>query len=132
FNRGSAAVDLTGWTVQYATATGTSWSATPLAGSIGAGRHYLVQLATSGAVGASLPAADATGTTNLANTGGKVALVHDTAALTCGATAGSCSAVAVVHDLIGYGGATDFEGAAAPALSATTADARTDGCTDTD
>jgi hypothetical protein len=132
FNRGSTAVDLSGWTVQYATAAGTSWSATPLAGSIGAGRHYLVQLATSGAVGAALPAPDATGTTNLANTGGKVALVHDTAALTCGASAGSCSAVGVVHDLLGYGTATDYEGTAAAALSATTSATRTNACTDTD
>ena len=38
FNRGSAAVDLTGWTVQYASATSTSWSATPLSGTIAPGR----------------------------------------------------------------------------------------------
>jgi serine protease Do len=45
-----------------------------------------------------------------------VAVVRDGAALTCGATAGSCSAVPLVADLVGYGGATDFEGAApAPA-----------------
>ena len=59
--------------------------------------------------------------------------MHDTTALTCGATAGSCSAVAVVRDLIGYGSATDFEGAAAPALSNTTAAIRgSNGCDDTD
>ena len=29
FNRGSSAVDLSGWTVQYATAAGTAWTATP-------------------------------------------------------------------------------------------------------
>ena len=133
FNRGSAAVDLSGWSVQYATATGTSWTATALAGTIAPGHHYLVQFASSGAVGATLPAADAAGTTNLANTGGKVALVHDTTSLTCGAAAGSCSAVAAVHDLLGYGSATDFEGTAAPALSATTAAVRGgNGCTDTD
>ena len=34
FNRGSSPVDLSGWTVQYASATSTSWSATPLSGSI--------------------------------------------------------------------------------------------------
>src|SRR5580765_5251603 len=37
FNRGGSAVDLTGWTVQYASATSTSWSATPLSGSIAPG-----------------------------------------------------------------------------------------------
>src|SRR5512141_1919077 len=82
FNRGSAAVDLTGWTVQYASATSTSWSTTPLSGSIQPGRHYLGQLASTATVGAPLPAPEATGTSNLAASGGKVALVRDTAALT--------------------------------------------------
>src|SRR5215468_8065953 len=81
FNRGSSAVDLTGWTVQYASATSTSWQATTLAGSLAPGRHYLVQLGSTAAVGAPLPVPDATGTTNLAASGGKVALVHGTAAL---------------------------------------------------
>jgi lamin tail-like protein len=132
-NRGTGAVDVTGWTVQYAPATSTSWQATALSGSIQPGHYYLVQLASSAAVGASLPAPDATGTTNLANTGGKIALVDDGTALTCGATAGTCSALASVVDLVGYGGASDYEGAApAPALSATTALVRdAGGCTDT-
>ena len=43
FNRGSADVDLAGWSVQYASATGTSWAATPLSGTIKPGQHYLVQ-----------------------------------------------------------------------------------------
>jgi hypothetical protein len=103
-----------------------------LTGSLGGGQYYLVALASSGAVGAALPAADATGTTNMAVSGGKVALVHDTAALSCGASAGSCSGS--VADLVGYGSAADYEGsAAAPALSATLADVRAgNGCTDTD
>lgn len=133
FNRGSSSVDLSGWSIQYATATGTSWSATALAGSIPAGGSYLVQLA-GGANGAPLPAPDATGTTNLAATSGKIALVRDATALTCGASPGSCSAVASVEDLVGYGTASDYEGAGpAPALSATTAAIRAgDGCTDAD
>ena len=131
-NTGSSAVDLTGWSLQYASASSTSWSATPLSGTLQPGHSYLVGLASSGAIGAALPAADATGTTNMAVSGGKVALVHDTAALACGATAGSCSAVATVADLVGYGTATDYEGsAAAPAGSSTLAVGRP-GCTDTD
>jgi hypothetical protein len=130
-NRGSTAVSLSGWTIQYATAAGTSWSATALSGSVAPGGSYLVQLA-SGASGVALPAPDATGTTNLAATGGKVALVRDATALTCGASAGSCSAVASIEDLVGYGSASDYEGAAAaPAGSATAALIRAgDGCTD--
>ena len=45
FNRSSTAVDVSGWSVQYATAAGTSWSATPLAGTIQPGGYYLVELA---------------------------------------------------------------------------------------
>ena len=119
FNRGSAAVDVSGWSVQYASATGTSWQVTGLAGTIAPGRHYLVQLASGGTVGAGLPTPDATGTSNLAVSGGKVAVVRSATALTCGATAGSCSVVTSVADLVGYGGATDFEGAVAPPRSTT-------------
>ena len=92
FNRSSSSIDLSGWSVQYATASGTSWQVTALDGSLAPGHHYLVALASGGANGAALPAADATGTSNLAASGGKIALVHDAAALSCGATAGSCSA----------------------------------------
>ena len=131
-NRGSSPVDLTGWSLQYATASGTAWQPTPLAGTIGAGRYYLVRLA-GGTTGAGLPTADATGTANLAATGGKVALVHDVSPLTCGAAAGSCSAVAAVEDLVGYGSATDYEGSGpAPVLTSTAAALRGgSGCTDT-
>ena len=133
-NRGSTPVDLGTWTLQYASASATSWQVTPLSGTVQPGRYYLVALASGGANGAALPTADATGSTNLAASGGKVALVDDASALTCGASAGSCSAVTSVGDLIGYGSATDYEGsAAAPAPSATLADVRADeGCTDTD
>ena len=133
FNRGAAAVDLSGWTVQYASAASGSWATTSLAGTLAAGQAYLVQLASGGATGTALPTPDAVGTTNLAATGGKVAVVHDTTALTCGASAGSCSGIAAIADLVGYGSAADFEGSAAPAPSATTALVRAGGgCTDTD
>jgi hypothetical protein len=134
FNAGSSAVSVDGWTIQYASAASTSWQATPLAGSIAPGRHYLVQLSSAAAIGAALPAPDATGTSNLAVSGGKVAVVSGATELTCGGSAGSCSGVAGVEDLVGYGSATDYEGsAAAAALSSTTAAVRAGaGCTDTD
>jgi predicted extracellular nuclease len=131
FNRGSATVDVSGWTVQYASAASTSWQTTTLTGSIAPGRYYLVQLASTAQVGAALPSPDATGTTNLASTGGKVAVVRGTAALACGATVGSCSAAPLVEDLVGYGSATDYEGAGpAPALDSTTAAVRATSCAD--
>jgi hypothetical protein len=135
FNRGSGAVAVDGWTLQYATAGGTTWQSTALSGTIPAGGRYLVQLASGGTNGTALPAPDATGTSNLAATGGKIAVVDDATALSCGAAAGSCSAVASVEDLVGYGGAaSDYEGSgAAPGPSATTALSRAGGgCTDAD
>lgn len=133
-NRGSTPIDLSSWTLQYASASATSWQVTPLTGTVLPGHYFLVALASGGANGIALPPADATGSTNLAASGGKVAIVDDTTALACGATAGSCSAVTSVADLIGYGSATDYEGsAAAPTPSATLADIRAAaGCTDTD
>lgn len=133
-NRGSGSVDVGGWTLQYASASGSTWQSTALTGSIPAGGRYLVALASGGTSGAALPAPDATGTSNLAMTGGKVAVVDDATALSCGSTAGSCSAVGSVEDLIGWGNATDYEGSgAASALSPTTALVRAgSGCTDAD
>ncbi len=130
FNRGSTPADLAGWSIQYASGSGTTWQVTPLSGSVQPGGHYLVGLA-SGAVGAALPTPDATGTSNLAVSGGKVALVHASTPLACG---GSCSADPLMVDLVGYGSATDYEGTgAAPAIGNTTAAIRAgDGCTDTD
>ena len=134
FNRGSTAVDVSDWTIQYASAASATWQLTTLSGSIPAGHYYLVQLASAANVGSPLPAPDATGTTNLAASSGKVALVHSTSALSCGSAAGSCASAPGLADLVGYGSAADYEGsAAAPALSSTTAAARSgSGCTDTD
>jgi hypothetical protein len=134
FNRGSSSVDLTGWTLQYASAASTSWTPTALSGTVAPGQAYLVQLASGGAVGSALPIADVTGTTNLAATGGKVAVVDDLNALSCGASAGSCAGAATIADFVGYGSAADYEGtSAAPAPDATSAIVRGGGgCTDTD
>jgi len=132
FNPGEATIDLSGWTVQYASAASTTWQTTALSGSIPSGRYYLVQLASAASIGAPLPAVDAAGTTNLAVSGGKVAVVRGNAALSCGASPGSCSSNPLLADLLGYGSATDYEGAgAAAALNSTTAALRADGgCTD--
>ena len=134
FNRGGTTVDLSTWSIQYSSSSGTTWQVTALSGSMPPGDHYLVQLASAAAVGAQLPTPDATGTSNLAVSGGKIALVRSSTPLGCGASAGSCSADPLVEDLIGYGSATDYEGGGpAPAISNTTAALRAgDGCIDTD
>jgi len=134
FNPGTTAVDLDAWSVQYATASSTSWQRTPLTGSIAPGHYLLVQEASGGDVGAALSTPDVVGTINLSAASGKVALVSDGTSLDCGGSPGSCSARPNVVDLVGYGSAADYEGAAAaPALGATTAAVRAgNGCNDTD
>src|SRR5689334_21168974 len=121
-NNSSAPVDLTGWTIQYASAAGTSWAnKITLTGSIAPGGVYLAQGASGGANGQPLPTPDATGSVNMSAASGKVALVSATAGLTC--TTGCATAPGVV-DFVGYGAANDFETAAAPGTSNTTSATR--------
>ncbi|MDX6611940.1 MAG: hypothetical protein QOD75_1126, partial [Blastocatellia bacterium] len=132
FNRGANPVDITGWSVQYASATGTSWSVTPICPtglcSIAPGKYFLVQEA-GGVNGVGLPTPDATGTIGMATSGGKVALAVNTTPLTLS----GCPLGSAVMDFVGYGSADCFEGSGpAPAHSNTTADLRAaGGCIDT-
>jgi hypothetical protein len=128
FNAGSAATSLAGWSVQYASATGTTWQQTDLTGTLAPGQYLLVQEAAGAGGTTDLPPPDATGSIAMSATTGKVALVNSTTAL-----AGSCPAGLV--DLVGYGATANcFEGSApAPGLGNTTAALRANGgCTDTD
>src|ERR671919_486946 len=43
FNRGASPVDVSGWSVQYASSTGSTWQRTNLAGVIQPGHYYLIQ-----------------------------------------------------------------------------------------
>jgi len=130
FNAGSSAVNLSGWSVQYSGATAATWNVTLLPTVLLApGQYFLIQEASGGTNGSSLPAPDVIGTINLAATAGKVALVHATSALT-----GSCPSDPNIADLVGYGNtASCFEGMApAIAPSNTTAIVRgSGGCSDT-
>jgi predicted extracellular nuclease len=132
FNRGATPVNLTGWSVQYQSATGTgTWQVTPLSGTIAPGGYYLVKEDTGTGCsglpcGVPLPAPDATGTIAMAAGAGKVALSSTTVPFS-----GSCPSCAV--DLVGYGNtASCFEGAGPTAgLSNTTAALRKrSGCFD--
>ena len=137
FNRGSTPVSLSGLTIQYSSATGTgnfSVGSTLPNVSVSPGQYFLVGMA-SGANGASLPTLDATGTSAMSGTAGKVILVNSTSALACNGSSTPCSGaqLALIVDLVGFGGANFFEGAAPTpvlgnALSATRAGG---GCTDT-
>ena len=69
-----------------------------------------------GAVGAPLPPTDATGTTAMNATAGKVALVSGATALACNGDSTPCDAAqaAQIVDLVGYGTANFSEGARRP------------------
>ncbi len=83
YNRGAAAVDLAGWSVQYASSTGTSWmNKTTLSGMIAPGGYYLIQEVAGSGGTQDLPTPDATGMINLSATSGKIALVNNTTELT--------------------------------------------------
>ncbi|MBB6568966.1 lamin tail domain-containing protein [Kribbella sandramycini] len=117
-NNSAAPVDLTGWTIQYASAAGTSWTnKITLSGSIAPGAVYLAQGASGGANGQPLPTPDATGSVNMSAASGKVALVSSTTSLSC---ATGCATAPGVIDFVGYGAANDFETSAAPGTSNTT------------
>ena len=127
FNRGNTPVTLSNWSVQYASATGTSWDRTLLSGVIQPGRYYLIEEAQGNGGTASLPTPDIAGGINLSATEGKIALVSNSTPLSGAAPSGS-----QIIDFVGYGGANAAEGSPVTALTNTTAAIRqSGGCTDT-
>lgn len=114
-NTGDTAVDLGSWSVQYASATGTSWQVTPLTGmSIQPGGKLLVGQATGS--NTTLPGfdADVEGRIPMSGTEGKVALVDSAEALSGGT---NMAALDQVVDYLGWGSATDSAGSPAPATT---------------
>lgn len=116
YNRSDVAVDVSGWVVQYFSATGTTPSSTPLSGSVAPHHTYLVQMAKGAGGTTALPTPDATGTTAMSGTSGRVDLLG----------------AGTVVDRLGYGAETTAEGSPAPGLSNTTSATRNAPCVDTD
>ncbi len=110
YNPTDNTINLSNWSVQYASSTGSFNNITKLSGSIGPHKFYLVK--ESGGTGGtiSLPTADATGTINLSATSGKVALASTT-------TSVSGTNDTAVIDFVGYGSANDYETTPVSALS---------------
>ncbi|KRF22831.1 hypothetical protein ASG91_15710 [Phycicoccus sp. Soil802] len=131
-NKTTAAVDLSTWSVQYASAAGTSWSTkTNLTGvTIPAGGRVVVGGA-SGANGAPITA-DVDGGINLSGSAGKVALVDTQTALPGTTCTDACSDLPQVVDFVGYGTANDWAGAgAAPGTANATSVSRNSTSTNT-
>lgn len=131
-NRGEFTVNLSNWSLQYASASGTSWDRLDLTGSIAPGGYYLAQVSPVGGNGGTPPTPDVTGTSlALAAASGRVALVGNQTTLS-----GLCPASSAVIDYVGWGASTTCIEAAPPvALSTPTVNAlfrRIEGCQDTD
>ncbi|MFG3136282.1 endonuclease/exonuclease/phosphatase family protein [Streptomyces sp. NPDC048211] len=134
-NSGSAAYDLSGFSVQYlpgSPSAGSLWQVSALTGSVAPGGRYLVAQAAGTGGTVALPAPDATGTVAMSAASGTIALVSGTTPLTC-KTAADCAADTRIVDLVGYGSAVVREGSGpATGASATAAVARASSLADTD
>ena len=114
YNPTSSSIDLTNWSVQYASSTGSYWNPTTLTGTINAGDYYLI-MQNGGTTGEALPTPNDTGSVSMSASKGKIALVLNSDPIT-----GKNDADVV--DFVGYGSANEFEGSAAVgSLSSTTA-----------
>ena len=131
FNRSSVAIDVTGWSMQYASASGASWQKTDLSGTIEPLHYYLIQEAAGPGGTVDLPVPDAVGTIAISANSGKVALVNNNITITTGTL---CPGGSTIIDFIGFGSVNCYEGSGpAPALSDPTAGLRRGGgVTDTD
>ena len=126
-NLGTTAIDLAGWSVQYASSTGSTWQVTSLAGTIPPGGYFLVKEANGSGGTTDLPTPDVTGTIPMAGVSGKVALVASTTALS-----GACPDASLWKDLVGYGVAGCYRGTgqAAGVTNTTSAIRKESGCLD--
>ena len=123
YNSGPSAQSLNGWSLQYASSTGSSWDVYALPNfNVGANSYFFLRLSTTGTNGAVLSTPDATttslgsSTTGIAASNGKLALMNTITALAISNPIGNANLV----DFLGYGTANAFEGAgAAPSPSTT-------------
>lgn len=116
YNPTSADLDLTGWSVEYLSASGNSGGKHELSGSIPAGGYFLIQEG-GGDTGEPLPSPDAEGNLSLSGSKGSVKLYDASGAEV---------------DIVGYGEASLSEGSPAPTLNNSTSAQRDAEGTDTD
>jgi len=128
FNPTPTATSVAGYSVQYASSTGSTWQVTNLPNvTLQPGQYLLVQESQGAGGTTPLPTPDASGNIAMSATAGKIALVSATTALS-----GTCPTTNVV-DLVGFGTAANCsETAPTATLANTTAALRTNACTDSD
>jgi cysteine-rich repeat protein len=137
FNRGTTSVDVSNWTVWYASTTGNFSAKTviPAGTSIASGHYFLIQESKGSGGTTALPTPDiSTGTLTLSGTGGKIALTSAGVTLVDSGCASAGVTETGIVDLVGVTSANCFEGSAGAPLSATNTLAQiraNGGCTDT-
>lgn len=109
YNGTSLDIDLSNYSLQYASATGEFTNQDVLSGTIAAGKYFVAKLGGGGSIGVDISRVDYTGTLNLSATNGKIALV-------IGSTQISTTNLYNVVDLVGFGSANLFEGTSATAV----------------
>src|SRR5262249_23627817 len=124
FNRGTTTIDfaVTPYSVLYAAATSNfSTNKTDItSGTLVPGHYFLIQEASGGANGVTLPTPDVSGgTINMSATAGKVALVLGTASV----TGNGCPFGATIVDFLGYGTAANCSETSPIAVSGTNSNA---------
>lgn len=127
-NRRSVAVDLNGWSVQYASSDKAFSSTFKFSTStvLQPGAYYLIATGNGGNAGSELPTPDGTWTSDMSQSAAKVALVSNQTQL-----GNVCSGGAIV-DEVSYGSTSCAEGTAASGHTVANAVIRKDnGCTDT-
>ncbi|MFC7457014.1 ExeM/NucH family extracellular endonuclease [Brachybacterium sp. GCM10030267] len=107
-NTSEADISLDGWSLQYASKTGTFNNTVSLSGTVPAGGTFLIELASGNGNGEPLPAADLTGGINASGSGGVFALSDAEGNLECHGT--TCAEDPAVVDLVGWGAAETFSG----------------------
>jgi DNA/RNA endonuclease G (NUC1) len=136
YNPTQQTVNLHHWTLQYASDDGSGWDSNKvfLGGTVAPGEYYLVSLASGGATGNVLPAANVSGSVNMSGSNGKIALVSNLEGLEGASNTCPLDDPDLV-DFVGYGSTANCGegGTKAPTLGNTTAATRLNGgATDTD
>lgn len=117
YNPTAAAIDVTGWKLEYFSASGGSGGTCTLTGTVQPTAYFLTQQGAGTGGGAALPTPEVTCGLAMSASSGAVQLTD---------------AAGAVVDLVGYGTASRFEGAATPALTNSTSAFRTVPGEDTD
>ena len=132
YNPTGSAIDLNGLSVHYRSVSGNATVAPyALAGSVGAGGHWLIQMSDPGAVGAALPTPDSTALPAfaLSGPGGQVYLLNGVTPIT---TTGDMAGNPAIVDMVGLSTSTSFETAVGPTTNNNNSANRDATGTDTD